>query len=257
MRVSILPALGIIALAPSALLAQDKDFQWSGKIDNGHWLYVHNMNGGVHVERGTGDRVEITAVKNYRRGNPDDVRIESRKTANGDVIICAFWVEEASCDERSYRSHGNNRNDTSVEFTVRLPANVKLGTSTVNGSVRVEGATDEVRATTVNGRVEAYSSGGPVTASTVNGDVDVRMANLGPSDRDLRFSTVNGSVTLEVPSDLDAELEMRTVNGRLNADFPITVQGRINPRHLRATIGKGGRVIELRTVNGSVNLRKR
>jgi DUF4097 and DUF4098 domain-containing protein YvlB len=106
----------------------------------------------------------------------------------------------------------------------------------------------------VNGRVEAASLGGPVTASTVNGNVDVRMATLG--DKDLDFTTVNGSLTVELPAQLDAEIELSTVNGRINADYPLTLSGRINPRHIRATIGKGGRRIKFTTVNGSVTLKK-
>lgn len=247
-----------VALAATVATAQEKgaDFTWNGRIETGRWLQVRNINGAIRVERSTGDRVEVTAVKHWRRGNPDEVRIETHKLASGGVLVCALWNEDSECDEDGYHSRGNrdriNRNDVSVEFTVKLPAGVKLLTQTVNGSVRVDGATDEVRATTVNGQVSARSTGGPVIASTVNGDVDVRMTN--PGTGDLRYSTVNGTITIEVPGDLDADLDMRTVNGRLNADFPITVQGRINPRHLRATIGKGGRRLSLSTVNGSVNL---
>ena len=134
---TILIAPFALSFAATALVAQgtNSDFTWSGKIDGGHWLYVHNMNGPVRVEKGTGDRVEVSAVKNWRRGNPDEVRIETKKTSSGDVLICAFWVEDASCDEHGYRSHGNNRNDTSVEFVVKLPAGVRISASTVNGSV--------------------------------------------------------------------------------------------------------------------------
>lgn len=240
----------------------DRDFSWDGRIPSGKWLYVRNLNGGIRVERATGDRAEVTAVKRWRRGDPEDVRIEMRRIGgdDGDVIICAFWNENASCDEDGYRSRGDNSrgrnrdNDTSVEFTVRLPAGVRLGVSTVNGGVDVSGATSEVSASTVNGRVSAISSGGPVNASTVNGDIDVRMRDLGTGD--LEYSTVNGSIEIEVPANLDADLDMRTVNGSLSSDFPITVQGRMNPRRMRATIGKGGRRLRLETVNGSVELRK-
>jgi hypothetical protein len=239
----------------------DRDFTWDGRITNGHWLYVRNLNGSIRVERATGDRAEVTAIKRARRGNPEEVRIETRRLGgdDGDVIICAFWNENATCDEDGYRSRGDNNrrgrdNDTSVEFTVKLPAGVKLGVSTVNGGVNVSGATSEVDASTVNGRVSATSSGGPVNASTVNGDIDVRMRELGTGD--LEYSTVNGSIEIEVPANLDADLDMRTVNGSLSADFPITLQGRVNPRRMRATIGKGGRRLRLETVNGSVELRK-
>jgi DUF4097 and DUF4098 domain-containing protein YvlB len=173
------------------------------------------------------------------------------------VLVCAIW-DDAECDETGYRSRRNDRrnndNDVSVDFVVRVPRGVNVAPGTVNGSIRVTDVTGEVRASTVNGRVEAASLGGPVTASTVNGNVDVRMATLG--DKDLDFTTVNGSLTVELPAQLDAEIELSTVNGRINADYPLTLSGRINPRHIRATIGKGGRRIKFTTVNGSVTLKK-
>jgi hypothetical protein len=263
MRRTYLAALALTVFASAAGAQErssERDFSWDGRVTNGRWLYVRNLNGAITVERASGDRAEVTAVKRWRRGSPEQVRIETRRLGgdDGDVIICAFWNENASCDEEGYRSRGEGRrgreNDTSVEFTVKLPAGVRLNVSTVNGGVRVDGATSEVRASTVNGRVSAMSSGGPVNASTVNGDIDVRMRELGTGD--LEYSTVNGSIEIEVPANLDADIDMRTVNGSLSADFPITLQGRVNPRRIRATIGKGGRRLRLETVNGSVEVRK-
>src|SRR5215218_1639338 len=128
--------------------ASDRDFSWNGRIPSGRWLYVRNLNGSIRVEKATGDRAEVTAVKRYRRGNPEDVRIETKRLGgdDGDAIICAFWTDNASCDEDGYRSHGDSHgrgrdNDPSVEFTVKLPAGVRLGVSNVNGGVTVSGAT--------------------------------------------------------------------------------------------------------------------
>jgi hypothetical protein len=254
-------SLAASSTATAQQRSNDRDFTWEGRISNGKWLYVRDLNGSIRVEKATGDKAEVTAVKRWRRGNPEDVRIETRRLGgdDGDVIICAFWTDNATCDEDGYRSHGDNDrhshdNDTSVEFTVKLPAGVRLGVSTVNGGVTVSGATSEVRAGSVNGRVSATSSGGPVNASTVNGDIDVRMKELGSGD--LEYSTVNGSIEIEVPSNLDADLDMRTVNGSLTSDFELKIEGRVNPRRMRATIGKGGRRLRLETVNGSVELRK-
>jgi DUF4097 and DUF4098 domain-containing protein YvlB len=216
------------------------------------------MNGAILVEPSTSDRVEVRARKRAgRRGDPEDVRIEVQKVGagDGDVLICALWNEDAECTETSYRSNssGWRRNDTEVEFTVRLPKDVRVAVSTVNGSVEVAGATSQVEAHTVNGGIEAATTGGPVSAGTVNGDIRVRMASLGGSD-DLAYSTVNGSVTVELPERVDAEVEL---NGSLEADYPLTMQGRISPRRIRATIGQGGRRMEFKTVNGNVRLVKR
>jgi DUF4097 and DUF4098 domain-containing protein YvlB len=155
--------------------------------------------------------------------------------------------------------HGNWRgdrdDDVTVDFTVKLPRGVKVAASSVNGGVDVTGAGAQVMASTVNGRVEVSTSVGPVNASTVNGGVIARMAAL-PSDADMRFSTVNGSVRVVVPAQFDAEVEMSTVNGNLRTDFPMTLSGRIDPKRISATIGKGGRRVTLRTVNGSIELEK-
>ncbi|MBI3790408.1 MAG: DUF4097 family beta strand repeat protein [Gemmatimonadetes bacterium] len=236
------------------------DFTWDGRMERGRTLVVRNLNGAIRVTRAEGDRASIVATKRWRRGDPAEVRIEQVKAgANGDVVVCAFWTENASCDERGYRSRDDggwrrNRNDVSVEFVVKLPAGVKVAVSTVNGEVSVEEATDEVDASSVNGSVWAASNGGPVEAHTVNGDVRARMGQR--STRDLRFTSVNGTVIVQVPDNADAELTMSTVNGSVQSDFPVTISGRLNPRRLQATLGKGGPLIEMKTVNGDVRLRK-
>lgn len=257
------PLLAVSAVAASALATpaaaqQRPDFSWEGAIPHGRWLYVRNLNGSVRVDRASGDKAEVTAEKRVRRGSGDDVRIEVRKGSDGNVIICAIWSENTSCDEDGYRTRGNDgrnrRNEVSVEFTVRLPEGVKLVSSSVNGAIQIEGATSEVEAYTVNGSISANSSGGPVRASTVNGGIEVRMRESGTAD--LEFETVNGSIELTLPASLNADLDMRTVNGRVASDFPLTITGRVNPRHIRAAIGKGGQRVKVSTVNGSIDIRK-
>jgi len=253
----------LIALLPAALAAQDRQSErtWTlnEQVPAGKWLRVRNVSGEVRVRASTSDRVEIVATKSWRRGDPTLVRIESRKSPDGSLLVCAFWTENATCSENGYRSNseGRNRdNDVAVDFEVRLPKGVNIGAWSVNGEVSVDGATGEVEAGSVNGTVDATSTGGPVQASSVNGSVHARMGRLTGND-DLDFSTVNGSVIAEFGEDIDANIELSTVNGRFQTDWPVTITGRVDPRHLRATLGKGGRRVRLSTVNGNVELRKR
>jgi len=257
--------LGALLLAPAALLAQDRQteanaFTLNERVPAGQWIRVRNVNGELRVRPSPSDRVEITATKTWRRGNPKDVRIQTYKSGDGSILVCAFWTENATCTESGYRSNSegrNNRdNDVAVDFEVRLPKGVNLGAWSVNGEVSVDGATGEVEAGSVNGSVDATSSGGPVQASSVNGSVHARMGKV-TGDGDLDFSTVNGSVIAEFGEDIDANIELSTVNGRFQTDWPVTITGRVDPRHLRATLGKGGRRVRLSTVNGNVELRKR
>ena len=269
MRITRRAALVAALLAPVVGGAQARtegstssgaDFRWSGAVTKGAWVRVHNVNGGVVVEPGTGDALEITATKRTRRGNPEDVRIELVRggEGGGDVIVCALWSERATCGERGSRNNNINsddddgRGDVSVEFRVRLPAGVRVQASTVNGKVRVDGATAEVDANTVNGGIEASSTSGPVRARSVNGSIDVRMAQLGTESLD--YSTVNGSMNIRIPANASAEIELSTVNGSLESDFPLTMQGRMDRHNIRARLGNGGPRLSFRTVNGSVHL---
>jgi DUF4097 and DUF4098 domain-containing protein YvlB len=67
---------------------------------------------------------------------------------------------------------------------------------------------------------------------------------------------VNGSITIEMEEGANADVDLSTVNGRVSSDFPLTIDGRINPRKIRAKMGTGGARLRASTVNGSIRLRK-
>ncbi len=262
-------ALATASAAPAGAQDRDRDsrsesreWKWNGQLGNGRTVYLHNINGSVTFEQGTGRTVEVVAEKRWRRGNPEDVRIEARQTGsgNGDIVICALWNDRATCDEEGYHNNRDNdrewnrNNDVSVHFTVRIPANARVDASTVNGGMTVDGTSGDIDARTVNGDVEARSTAGRVEATTVNGSVTVRTTATNTSD--LEYSTVNGSVTIELAENTNANVNLSTVNGRIQTDFPLTLEGQINPRRIRAKIGNGGPTIRASTVNGSIRLRK-
>src|ERR671931_118451 len=127
-------------------------------------------------------------------------------------------------------------NDVEVDFTVRVPAGGRFIANTVNGSIQI-------------------STAGYAEAHTVNGSIVASLGRSNWSDA-IEFSTVNGGITLDLPGSLSTEIRASTVNGDIETDFPLTVTGRFGPRHVRGTIGSGGRQLALTTVNGSIRLRK-
>ncbi|HEX8351459.1 MAG TPA: DUF4097 family beta strand repeat-containing protein, partial [Pyrinomonadaceae bacterium] len=205
----------------------------------------------------SGGEVEVVAVKRARRSNPDEVRIEVVRHGAG-VTICAVYPtpegrEPNTCAAGPHdRSHVQN-NDTSVNFTVRVPAGVRFTGKTVNGKVDANGLSADVEARTVNGSVNV-STTGLARAGTVNGSITVVMGRADWSD-ELEFKTVNGGIDLSVPGSLSAQVEAKTLNGDISTDFPMTVTGTVSRRRLNGTVGGGGRDLRLETVNGSVRLR--
>ena len=75
----------------------------------------------------------------------------------------------------------------------------------------------------------------------------------------MSFRTVNGSITVELPEGAGAEVRAQTLHGRIETDFPVTVmhvKRRFVGDKLEGTIGKGGLLLELETVNGSIRVRR-
>jgi hypothetical protein len=254
-----LAALVPLALASANVQAQDRmSWNWDGNLAEGRRVVLHNVNGEVQFEVGRGNAVEVRAEKRWRRGNPDDVRIEARQTSGGNIVICAMWRERDRCEESGIsggrrENSWNERNDVSVHFVVTVPAYAHVDVNTVNGNVSVAELRGEVEATTVNGNVSAASSGGAVRANTVNGSIRAR-GQVGSNGLD--YSTVNGSIEIELPANTSADVDLSTVNGRVTSDFPITFTGEINPRRIRAELGSGGPQLRARTVNGGIRLLK-
>ena len=252
--------VALALLLPAAAAAQAPDFTWHGTLAAGKTLAIRNVNGRIDATPASGNTIEVTAVKHEgRRGDPDEVRVEAVEGADG-VTICAVYPtprrarEENRCGPGDDYQMSTQNNDTQVLFTVKVPAGVRLDASTVNGGVRVEGLRGDAEVHSVNGDVSVDASG-VVAASTVNGSIE---ASMGRADwtGSLEFETVNGGITITAPASLSTEIDAETVNGSIDSDFPITVRGRMERRHLRGTIGQGGRRLELQTVNGGIRLRK-
>jgi len=237
---------------------QSADFRWHEPLAAGRVIEIKGINGNVEATPAAGGEVEVVAVKRSRRGNPDDVRIEVVRHAEG-VTICAVYPNVEGREPNTCAPGPNGRsnvqnNDTSVNFIVRVPAGVRFTGKTVNGSVEANDLSADVETRTVNGNINV-STKGLARATTVNGSITVVMGRADWTD-ELEFKTVNGGIDLSVPASLSAQVQVKTLNGDITTDFPMTVTGTFSKRRLNGTVGSGGRDLLLETVNGSVQLRR-
>ncbi len=245
---------------PASSAAQTRDWDWSGRVDRGDAIEIKGVSGEIVAEAGSGNEVQVS-VRMRSRDNDDPREIEMVVLEHDKgVTICAVYPSKDEdrpneCEPGS-RGRTNIKEDynVSVEFRVSVPAGVNFIGRNINGEVDARGIEGDVFAYTVNGSVDIYA-GGLAEATTVNGSITVSM---GRADWDgaLDFTTVNGSVTLEMPDDLDCDVSLSTVNGQMNIDFPLTVEGRFSPRNIKGTIGSGGRKLVVKTVNGSIQIRR-
>jgi DUF4097 and DUF4098 domain-containing protein YvlB len=283
-------ALSLTRAAAAQVTSQDDaSFIWSKALPAGSTLAIKSANGPIDVRESPNDRVEVRAVKTVtnRRASLRDVTFDVREVG-GETTICTVYEGVSLCDDRrrSIRDIG-----VRVTFTVLIPRSLRLNlatgngaiaidqagadviaatgngrvsigettgrvdVSTGNGDVQVESARGPVRVSTGNGRVFVATGSGPVNVTTGNGDITARVRTL-PADAAMTMTSGSGSIRVTLPSDFNGQLDASTGNGSLRSEFDISIIGRIDPRHIRGTIGRGGPLLRLQTGNGSVELRK-
>jgi len=255
MRLHRLPLILAAALAAHVALADD--FHWEGRLGPGQTVEIKGVNGGIDARAGSGDTVRVSAHKKARKSDPDSVKIEVVEH-DGGVTVCAVYPSQGGRPNRCLPGEaghlGAKDNDVNVQFTVEVPQGAGFVGRTVNGGIEADGIPGDVRAKTVNGGIRVSTSGS-ARCETVNGSVRATLGTphwQGPLD----FKTVNGGITVELPSGAGAAVRAKTVNGGIDTDFPLTVKGKLNRHSLSGTIGNGGGELLLQTVNGGIQLRK-
>jgi DUF4097 and DUF4098 domain-containing protein YvlB len=207
---------------------------------------IQSINGLVSVETWDGDRAEI----NISVRASDITAMERRP-----IIIEAtpnsltIRVEE----DREGRRRGD-RGWVRHEARLKLPKNVNLKVSSVNGKVDVGAITGEVGVTSVNGGVVVAQAGSATELSSINGGISVSLLRLGEGG--LRVHSVNGGVKIGLPSEASAEIDVHSINGGIKSDLPITVIGEMKHGQLRGRVGDGGPPISITSVNGGVTLQR-
>ncbi|HEX7938029.1 MAG TPA: DUF4097 family beta strand repeat-containing protein [Gemmatimonadaceae bacterium] len=256
-------ALVLACAAP--LAAQQADFHWEKQLSADKTVSLHNLNGRITVTPSTSGKVEIIGTRHGGR-RAEDVTIEVYESDRGITACSMFKTADMECDDDGMHMHDNgwgrrgrdrdrDWDDASIDMEVKVPKGMRVSASNVSGNVRIVGMEGNVRGGSVSGDVRMESlRATSVRASSVSGDVSVDVDNLS-GDGSLNFSSVSGSVTVQLPKNLDADVSMRSVSGSLDSDFPLTLNGRVNRSSINARIGKGGRELEIHTVSGDVRLR--
>lgn len=236
---------------------QEMDYAWSGRIDRGATLEIKGVNGEIVAVPATGREVEVTAVKRSREHDPDEVDVQVVEHAGGITVCAVYPTPRGKRPNECAPGDGGRMSvedfDVQVDFRVAVPPGVEFRGATVNGDVRVGELDATAEVESVNGDVEVVTRGF-AQASTVNGSIRASLGSRRAIDG-AEFETVNGSIELDLPDDIDADIDASWVNGGLESDLPLTLRGRMSRHEARGSLGGGGPLLRLATVNGSIHIR--
>jgi hypothetical protein len=240
----------IFAAAAALSVPQYPDFEWQGLVARGAMVDIRGVTGDIHALPSSSGVVEIAALI-LKDGIEEPVDVRVRQTPSG-VTVCAVRDELSNCPARQDPLAAPGAR---VNYWVRVPSGVNLNASTVNGSIDAESLNSNVEASTINGAV-TISTSGTAQARTVNGPI--RAALLKPFwNKPPEFSTVNGGITLHIPTGANARVQAETRNGKIVTGVSC-FQGSATEQSLNGRIGRGGGdPMTLRTINGTIELKER
>ena len=110
---------------------------------------------------------------------------------------------------------GQRRNDFKITVPRGTAVFVKNGQG---GDVALAGLSGDVEVSVLNGDVKLEDIGGGAAVDTMNGEISVRYAAL-QAGKPHAFSSMNGRITLFVPSAAKASFTLRAQNGTVATDF--------------------------------------
>lgn len=237
----------VIKLDETEHLEQSYPLNANGRVS------VSNINGSIVVEAWDRNEVKLEAVK-----TADSRETLSEVELQIDARPESFSVETDYSDWKNRDGQRWKDKKLRVDFHLMVPRGANLNEiESVNGSITLSNFTNYTKASAVNGGVKAMNLRGTAILSTVNGTTEADFDGVQPSSK-ISLSTVNGSVNLLVPSDVNATVKADTVNGSINNDFGLPIRkGEYVGRDLYGKIGSGEAQIKLESVNGGLSIRRK
>ena len=198
-------------------------------------------------------------VKGWLRS---EVLVRARVEAAGDTEAAAsamagqVLIDSSSGQVRAMGPEPANNASWSVSYEIFVPQNTDLTLKTNNGGMTISDVRGQIKFDVNNGGVHLKRVAGDVSGATVNGGVQVELAGATWDGNQMEVSTRNGGVTVAMPSNYSAHLRAETSSGGIQSDFPVTLQDNVKPRRLDFSVGAGGPLIHVTTVNGGIKLQQ-
>jgi DUF4097 and DUF4098 domain-containing protein YvlB len=204
-----------------------------------------------------GDNIRVSV--DYKVWVPEQAVVEL-KSVSGDVNVAALGgMAKIDCVS------GN------VKLLGAAGAEIKL----VSGDLEIENIAGDAFIKAVSGNIDVAKIKGSVEADAVSGDIDLRdvsgaksvdvktvsgnVTYVGGLEAGGRYElkTHSGDVRMTLPADAGFDFEANTFSGDIDSAFEITASGKVSPREIRGTVGKGGATVVLKSFSGNVDLKKK
>lgn len=230
----------------------------------------------VEIEKRGSDKDAVAGIQVAAEGKGDKISVDVRKPASEKEFIGIGIHHSTSARLIASVPRGARLTLTTLDGSItveRIDGRLELRTD--DGSVRVSEASGDLTVVTrdgsitlerVAGRVDARTGDGGIRVTgapssllleTRDGSVNVRAERDTVMQSDWSIRTGDGSVVVELPEGFGAEVDAETEDGSVRTELAVSGLNEDSKRQrtLRGRLGAGGKVLKLRTNDGTIRLR--
>ncbi len=239
----IVPLIALFALLifSSTSLAQVHSIDKSYHVEPGGTLRMNIASGNIVVRGWEYDEVRVQAEVYGSPRTLDNLELRLEQDGN-DVVIRTRRAGRQG--HRSWRGYRSER----IEFTIHVPYHYHVRVSVaagrvdvddIDGSVQVRSAAGAINITNIYGEIDADASTGSITVSLLNNPERVKL------------NTATGSISINVPEDINARFLLNTAVGRVRCSLPdYTGSG----SRVQFTYNDGGELVQASAAVGSITV---
>lgn len=252
--------LTLAATLPARADEWSKTYNISGKPD----LRIETSDANIRVTTWDQHTIEAKVITTRYKIGDDGIRIEEHQTGDTVEIDVRYPHHTFTTD------WGNHRVDVMIQMPREGVANLSTGDGKIDiaslkgemdlhtgdGNLNLQEVDGKLRASTGDGNITADGRFDELELKTGDGNVEVRTATGSSLSAGWRLETGDGNVSLEVPGDTAANVDLHTSDGHIDLDMPVTTEGKIRENEVRGKLNGGGSLLTIRTGDGSIHLRK-
>lgn len=270
------------AMSPATSFAQTHDWQKTYTVSGRPTLNLQTSDAGLEVHS-CGSCREIRIAVDLRNRKLSDFNLTENQS--GDSV--SFELKEKVRMGFHMTFH-----DSSVHVIVETPTELGLDARTSDGNVEVHGLNGDLRLHSSDGNVDLHDVQGALRLTSGDGNLTIHNASgtlegrtsdgrivvdgrfsgvqLHSSDGSLDFSLAEGSqltaasridtsdgrVTVHVPKNLAADLDVHTSDGKIDCSLPVTMDhydsGGGDGHRLQGKLNGGGTALTISSSDGNV-----
>ena len=253
-------ALGVAATLPARADEWSKTYNVSGKPE----LRVETSDANIRVTTWDQNTIEAKVVTTRYKIGEGGIRIDERQTGDAVSIEVRYPHHNFSVEWGQHK----------VDVIIQMPREGKVNLHTGDGRIELTGLKGDMELKSgdgseslenVDGKLRANTSDGHIRASgrfdeldlkTGDGRVDVSATSGSTMATGWRLETGDGSVSLELPAEFAADVDLHTGDGHIDLEMPVTTNGQLRTNEIHGKLNGGGGLLTVHTGDGSIHLRK-